>query len=341
MKKFGFAIVLAVFLGASHAAWASTPFSQEAFLAAQKAGQKILLHFHADWCPVCQVQKKNLAKLEDAGKLKGLRLFSVDYDKEKEFNRQIKVSAQSTLIAYLGRVEHGRVSGITTEKELADFANKKLLSVSLGEQLRLMRKSSKASGEKKRVMEAAAEKLRQSQLAKKAPKVGSRIEDFSLPNADGKQVALKELRKKGPVVVAFYRGSWCPYCNAQLNSYQSFLPEFKKRGASLVAITPEKPDLTKDMATQQEIAFEILTDKDNQYARKLGLVFTVTPELKKLYKEFGIDLEKSQGNPEWELPVPATFVIGQDGKILYSFVDTDYTKRAEPADLLKALDKLT
>lgn len=333
-------ILLVLALLGCGAVFAVSPYSEAKFKEAQKAGHKILLHFHADWCPVCQVQKTNLERLEKAGELTSIKFFSVDYDKAKSLNTDLKVKAQSTLVSFLGRVENGRVSGITTEKGLKAFIDKSLVSVSLGEQLKRMQQASKLPTKKRKIMEAAAEKLRRSQIAKKAPKLGETLKDFSLPNSKGKSISLRELRAKGPVIVTFYRGSWCPYCNVQLNSYQAHLGAFSKRGAKLVAITPEIPDLTAETTSSRELGFDILTDKDNRVAKQLGLVFGVTPALKKLYQEFGIDLEKSQGNSEWELPVPATFVINRNGKIIYAFVDTDYKKRADPEAIVSALDKL-
>ncbi len=317
-----------------------SPFDAAAFQRAQKGGQKILLHFHADWCPTCRVQQKSLSALEKSGSLKGITLFTADFDKEADLKKQLKVTAQSTFVAFLGGIENGRVTGVTAEPDIKAFTDRTLANVSLNEQLTLMREASKLPPEKRKVMEEAAEKLKQAQIAEKALKVGDTMPDFSLPNASGKTVRLSNLLKKGPVIIAFYRGSWCPYCNVQLNSYQQNLAEFKKRKATLLAITPEKRDLSVEAATAKKIEFDILSDKDNQLAQKLGLVFELTADLKALYQQFGIDLEKSQGNADWKLPVPATYIVQGNRKIVYAFVDTDYTRRADPKDLMKRLDEL-
>jgi peroxiredoxin len=163
--------------------------------------------------------------------------------------------------------------------------------------------------------------------------------DFTLSDAHGKKVSLKTLLKKGPVIVAFYRGSWCPFCNAELNAYQQHLDEFRSHGASLVAITPEKPDLTVLTESQKKLEFPILTDTDNKLAARFGLVWAVEGELKQILTQFGVDLEKDQGNPDWRLPVPATYVVMPNRKIIYSFVNVDYTQRADPSDIVKALEK--
>jgi len=332
-------IVFTAWFISSVAGYGAQPFDSDLFQKAQKGGEKVLLHFHADWCPTCRAQQKPLSSLEKQGVLKGVTVFSVDFDKETELKKQLKVTAQSTFVAFLGGIENGRVTGITSEADIKGFLDKSLLKVSLNDQLKLMRETSKLPPEKKKVMEEAAEKLRKSHLAEKALKVGDIMPNFSLPNASGKTIQLASVLKNGPAIVAFYRGSWCPYCNVQLNGYQQNLSEFKKRGATLLAITPEKPVQTSEMMKVKKIEFDILTDKDNQFAQKLGLVFGVPAELKALYQQFGIDLERSQGNSDWKLPVPATYIVEPDRKISYAFVDTDYTKRADPKEIIKHLDR--
>lgn len=322
-------------------AMAEVPFNIEAFQKAQKNNEKILLHFHADWCPTCRVQKKVLAKLEAEGILKEITVYSVDFDNESTLKKDLKVNQQSTFIAYLGGVESGRATGITNEADIKSFVESRLIKITLTEQLQLIKEASasKIPPEKAKIMAEAVDKLRQSHLSEKAFKVGDKMPDFSLPDAHGKIVKLKDLLKNGPAIITFYRGSWCPYCNLQLNSYQQHLAEFRSKGASLIAITPEKPDLTVLTEEKKKLEFSVLTDNSNKYASKLGLVFEVNEELKKLYTQFGIDLEKSQGNAEWKLPIPATYIVSKKGKIIYAFIDVDYTKRADPKDLIQVLSK--
>ena len=322
---------------------AETSYTKEAFEAAQKRNEKIILDFFADWCPTCQVQARSLKSLEAQGELKNITIFKVDFDKEEELKKALHVNAQSTLVTYYGSIETGRSTGITNEKGLNEFLTKSLKSLTLKDQLKIMQESSsyKIPAEKKKVMEESLDALKKSKIEEKVIKVGKKMPEINLKNAHGKTVKLSELRKKGPVIVTFYRGSWCPYCNAQLSNYQQNLSEFKKRGAQLVAITPEKPDLSVLLEQNKRLDFEILHDKDNKFANKIGLVFGVSNELKDIYKNFGIDLEKSQGNAEWKLPIPATFIIRKDGTITYAFVDADYTKRASSEEIIKALDLLT
>lgn len=194
--------------------------------------------------------------------------------------------------------------------------------------------------ESKRTMDAATEKLRQSKITETAAKEGSFVPDFTLPNAFGSSFRLTDALEKGPVVLVFYRGGWCPYCNLQLHEYQKSLSRIRDLGAMLVAISPEAPENAEQTIKKGELAFEVLSDTNNRVGRSLGLVFGLPEDLKKLYKSFGIDLEASQKNPDWELPVPATYVVGQDRKITWAFVDVDYKKRADTEDILSALRKL-
>ena len=319
-------------------AFADLPFNIDKFHASQDAGEKIVLHFHADWCPTCKVQKKVLAELEPTGVLKNITVYTVDYDKETEFKTEMKVTAQSTFITFFGKVEVERSNSVTDKDKIQSMLTS-LTKMTLQDQLALMKKQSseKIPPEAAKIMKEATDKLRSSQLAEKALKKGQKMSDFTLSDAKGAKVSLKSLLKKGPVVITFYRGSWCPFCNAQLSNYQQHIADFKSKGATLVAISPEKPDLTVLMEEKKKLEFPILFDKNNELAKKFGLVFTVTPELKQIYTKFGIDLEKTQGNADWRLPIPATYVVGKDGKVIYSHVDVDYTMRASVEDILTAL----
>ena len=326
----------------STSAFADTPFTKSAFESAQKRNEKIVLDFYADWCPTCKVQAQSLKKLDEQGELKNLTIFKVDFDNEEALKKSLNVNAQSTLVTFYGNIETGRSTGITNEKDLNAFLTKSLKSLTLKDQLRMMKEASqsKLPADKKKVMDEALENLKKSNIEEKVIKVGKKMPDVTLTNAHGKKVKMSDLRKKGPVIVTFYRGSWCPYCNAQLSNFQQNLGEFQKKGAQLVAVTPEKPDMSVLLAENKKLDFEILHDKDNKFAAKLGLVFGVSKELKEIYQKFGIDLEKSQGNTEWKLPIPATFIIGKDGKIIYEFVNSDYTQRASAEDVIAALEQV-
>jgi peroxiredoxin len=194
--------------------------------------------------------------------------------------------------------------------------------------------------ERQAVMERHIDELRNG-LAHTALKAGDRVPPIALTNAKGALVDIKSLLSRGPVIVTFYRGGWCPYCNLELRAFQKILPEIKAAGASLVAISPEKPDDTLSTAEKNALDFEVLSDLGQKVGRAFGLVYTFSDELKWAYREFGLDIPGKNGADEWALPISATYVIGQDGKIIYAHADADYRDRAEPADVLKVLKEAT
>ncbi|MEM6598996.1 MAG: peroxiredoxin-like family protein [Cyanobacteria bacterium P01_C01_bin.69] len=173
-----------------------------------------------------------------------------------------------------------------------------------------------------------------------ALKVGDSAPEFTLPNATGKQASLTEALREGPVILNFYRGGWCPYCNLELRAYQQVLPKIKAAGASLLAISPQAPDTSLSTAEKNELEFEVLSDQGSNVAESYGLAFTLPDELQKLYTELNHVLPKVNGTPDWQLPVPATFVIDQDRKIILAYADVDYRNRLEPADAIAALKEL-
>ena len=140
--------------------------------------------------------------------------------------------------------------------------------------------------------------------------------------------------------MTFYRGGWCPYCNLELRAYQAVLPEIKAAGATLVAITPELDDASLSTSEKNELEFEVLTDANSDYARELGLVFTLPERLRPIYESFGINVEEHNGEGQFDLPLAATFVVDVDGSIARAFVDADYTLRAEPSDVVEVLRSL-
>lgn len=173
-----------------------------------------------------------------------------------------------------------------------------------------------------------------------ALKVGDSAPEFTLPNATGKQASLTEALREGPVILNFYRGGWCPYCNLELRAYQQVLSKIKAAGASLLAISPQAPDTSLSTAEKNELEFEVLSDQGSNVAESYGLAFTLPDELQKLYTELNHVLPKVNGTPDWQLPVPATFVIDQDRKIILAYADVDYRNRLEPADAIAALKEL-
>ena len=193
----------------------------------------------------------------------------------------------------------------------------------------------------KSVMARATTDLIDSKLAEKSLSTGQKIPSFTLPNAVGKEVSSDSLLAKGALVISFYRGGWCPYCNMELRALQQALPEIEARGATLVAISPETPDSSLSTKEKNELSFEVLSDRNNQLAKQLGLVFTLPESLRPIYNNFGIDIPAHNGDSTFELPLPATYLVATDGTVIYSFANADYTKRLEPAEIITALDTLT
>ncbi len=212
----------------------------------------------------------------------------------------------------------------------------------LAQQLQQQREKSvqKIPAEVRRVMKERTEELARSGLVERCLKVGDRVPAFELPDANGKTVRLSDLLQHGPVVVAFYRGGWCPYCNLELRALQKSLAEIEKLGAQLVAISPQTPDSSLSTQQKDDLQFQVLSDKHNAVARQFVLVFTLPEEIRTIYKGFGHDLAARNGDDSFELPFPATYVIDQDRIIRFAFVNADYTKRAEPADILAVLREL-
>lgn len=174
-------------------------------------------------------------------------------------------------------------------------------------------------------------------IAEKSLKEGDSAPDFALPNATGGTVRLADLRAKGPVVISFYRGGWCPYCNLELKALQQRLPEIAELGASLVAVSPETPDHSLTTAEKHALGFDVLSDEGNAVARRFGLVFEIDDDIKPIYENFGIDLERQNGDGSWQLPIPATYVIDADGSVRKAYANADYTDRLDPADVVATL----
>lgn len=168
--------------------------------------------------------------------------------------------------------------------------------------------------------------------------VGSQAPAFTLPNAYGDPVSLGDYLDKGPVILTFYRGAWCPYCNLELRALKESLPAFREQGAHILAVTPQKPGHSLEQVKEDGYPFEILSDLDNQVMRDYRLFFRVPDELVTVYRQkLGLDLADYNGNGRYVLPVPATFVIDQQGIVRAAFARIDYKKRMQPADILEAL----
>jgi peroxiredoxin len=188
--------------------------------------------------------------------------------------------------------------------------------------------------------EAKIEELRASFALEKAIGVGDQAPDFTLPDAQGKPIRLSNLLQFGPVVMTFYRGGWCPYCNIQLRAYQAALPEMIELGARLVAISPQLPEKSRSTAAANELTFHVLSDLGNTVARRFGLVYALPEELRAALRANDKALPGINGDDSWELPVPSTYVIGRDGGVALASIDVDYRKRLDPEDILASLRSL-
>jgi peroxiredoxin len=200
--------------------------------------------------------------------------------------------------------------------------------------------ASRIPAEIREVMLNANQEIIETGIVDTALKMGDKAPDFSLKGANGETVSLSERLKSGPVVVLFYRGGWCPYCNMELKAYQDNLDTLSELGASLMAITPESPDNSMTTKEKNEISFDVLSDVNLEVSDKFGLTFTLPAPLAEVYGNFGINLPEVNGDEAWRLPIPAAYVIAQDGTVLLSHVDVNYTVRLDPLDVIAALQKL-
>ena len=175
---------------------------------------------------------------------------------------------------------------------------------------------------------------------KKAVNVGAKMPAFALKDIDGKLVSSDELLKKGNLVVTFYRGAWCPYCNMYLQNLQKNAADIKAAGGEIVAISVENPDKSTGVAKKNDLQFTVLSDPQLEAARKFGIVYQLPPETDEKYKSKGLDVAKNNEMERAELPLGATYIVNQKGEIVYAYLDKDYTKRAEPSVIVEELKKI-
>ncbi|MGB8524883.1 MAG: peroxiredoxin-like family protein [Candidatus Acidiferrales bacterium] len=194
-------------------------------------------------------------------------------------------------------------------------------------------------GEKFSIITGDMDRVRAAGTIDAALRVGQMAPDFTLPDAFGNPVAVRTLLARGPVVICFYRGEWCPFCNIELRALQQALPTMEQLGATLIAISPEKPDHGIVAAEKNKLTFPVLSDFGNKVARQFGIVFQIGQELKEFSKNvFKNDIALRNGEDSYELPVPATYVIDTNGVIRFAHVDVDYmTGRAEPGEVISTL----
>jgi peroxiredoxin len=189
-------------------------------------------------------------------------------------------------------------------------------------------------------MHKATADLIASGQAERALKRGDHAPDFSLPGGDGRLVRSADLLAQGPLVVTFYRGVWCPYCNTELKAVEAAAGQIRALGADIVAISPQTAVNIRKAQRDNALSFPILSDHGNAVADRFGLRFRLPDELIAVYKGFGNDLAVANGEPSWTLPMPGRYVIARDGVIVYAEVNPDYTRRPDPVELMPALRSL-
>ncbi|KAK2606206.1 hypothetical protein QQS21_003377 [Conoideocrella luteorostrata] len=175
---------------------------------------------------------------------------------------------------------------------------------------------------------------------KQAIQPGAKLPEFSLPDATGRQVSSSELLSKGPLLITFYRGQWCPFCNLALRAFQLRLPEIEAMGANFVAVSPELPDSSLSSIEKDELKFPVLSDIGLKLARELGIVWKQPETLRVIFDTFGTDLKARNGDDSFELPIPTTILVDQSAIVRNVHANPDYFKRLEPQvalDWIKAL----
>jgi peroxiredoxin len=164
--------------------------------------------------------------------------------------------------------------------------------------------------------------------------VGAKAPAFELPDHNGKQISSADLLAKGRLVVCFIRGRWCPFCVGQMEAMNLVLPQIEHAGATLVAISPQTVKQSFFMHDQHKLRFSLLSDTGNKVARQFGLTYRVPPPQEAVYRRAFVNLPFTNGDDSWELPIPATYILESDGKVLYASANEDYTERPEPSDIL-------
>lgn len=181
------------------------------------------------------------------------------------------------------------------------------------------------------------QRIAATEAEKHAPVVGEMMPDFIMPDSEGNLVDLGELIAKGPLVISFNRGSWCDYCGLELRALSRAYPEIVSAGGDVVSIVPETAHYARNLQKVRGAPFRVLIDLDLAYALSLGLVFWLGEKLKEMYRGFGIDLERFQGHGGWFLPIPATLVVGRDGRVKARFVDPDLRHRMNTDAIMRAI----
>ena len=212
------------------------------------------------------------------------------------------------------------------------------MNVPLGERLKAVADEvRRLSPEFADIVDRMVARLVANNVGQSAPQSGEPMPDFILPDEGGRLVRLTDLLDKGPVVLSFHRGHWCPYCRLNADGLAKIAPEVKSLGAQIVAISPEKGRYGAELKSYAKAPFPVLADINNGYALELNLLFWVGDEKRKAMEAGGFDIAPYMGNETWMLPIPATFIVGRDGVVKARYIDPDYRKRMDLDELLSAL----
>ncbi len=184
-----------------------------------------------------------------------------------------------------------------------------------------------------------ASSIRESGVLRHIPKPGQIAPDFYLPDPDGKPTTLHQLAAKGPVILSFYRGDWCVFCDLELRALQRYLTDFQKYNATIIGVSPQKIEVAQMTKREKELSYSLVTDKGNFIARMYSLIKEAPKAMQQAFLSFGLDLGSKSADQSFDIPVPGTFVVNQEGKIIFSFADADFSKRAEPSEILAHLIK--
>ena len=187
------------------------------------------------------------------------------------------------------------------------------------------------------IMDQATSNLKSSGIMDGVVKVGEALPSFTLPSQDGMPVDLARLLVDGPLVVSVFRGAWCPYCMLELEALEKEAQGFRDAGATLLIISPQSQAASAKMKADKGFSFDILSDLGNLYTQRLGLVFSLPDDLRKVYSGIGIDLPAFNGTDAWQLPMPARLVVGKDGLVRDTNINADYTSRPEPSETVRIL----
>ncbi len=192
-----------------------------------------------------------------------------------------------------------------------------------------------------KIIHGAIRQLEISGIENNVIKVGQTMPEFSLMNQNEESTDSSQLRQDGPLAITFYRGFWCPYCNADMSHLNKYVKVLEKLGARLIAISPEKPEYSRKIIAMQKLDFNVLFDEGNQVADQFGLSWVLPHDLMELYRDnLHINLPLYNGDDQWKLPIPARFLVDTKGTIRYAESSVDYTRRPDPEQMISVLKNL-